>query len=180
MSTTLENALPLWGMQGAAWRLIATRENHVYQVDHNGRSFAFRLHRQGYRTDAELWSELEWMAAVAKGGLHVPAPISSASGQFLQVVDCVQVDVLTWLEGQPIGATGEPLNVGDRTGLFQGIGREMARLHNISDDWSLPKGFARWSWDRNGLLGDAPLWGRFWDNPTLSGKDRNLFLRARG
>ncbi|NVK15129.1 MAG: phosphotransferase [Rhodobacteraceae bacterium] len=166
-------------MEGAGASLIATRENQVYRLDHSGKSYALRLHRPGYRTDAELWSELQWMNSAAEGGLRVPAPVTSPSGEFLHKAGGLQADVLTWLSGAPIGRTGGGLNTGNRTGLFFGIGREMARLHSVSDRWTPPKGFSRWSWDRKGLLGANPLWGRFWDNPGLTTEDRSLFLALR-
>ena len=179
MDHIVDKALVLWDMEGARHRLIATRENRVYRLDHKGEAFALRLHRPGYRTDQELWSELQWMSAIARGGLPVPAPVRSASDAFLHVVDGTQVDVLTWLAGEPIGKTGEPLQAVDRSGLFHGLGREMAKLHAISDDWTVPDGFERCTWDREGLLGDQPLWDRFWENPTLNDDDRTLFLAVR-
>ncbi|MEP1766308.1 MAG: phosphotransferase [Sulfitobacter sp.] len=179
MTQTVEKALDLWGMNGADWRLIAARENRVFRVDHGGKSYAYRLHRTGYRTNAELVSELEWMGAVSDGGLHVPAPIKSTSGGFLHVVDDIQVDVLTWLSGAPIGKTGEPLQTENRQDLFFRLGQEMARLHSLSDAWTPPTTFTRCHWNREGLVGDAPLWGRFWENPTLTDEDRALFLRIR-
>jgi Ser/Thr protein kinase RdoA (MazF antagonist) len=119
------------------------------------------------------------MNAAAHGGLHVPAPVKSKSRAFLHVVDDIQIDVLTWLAGNPVGRTGEPLETGDRRGLFHAIGREMAKLHNISSAWVIPNGFERCKWDREGVLGEAPVWGRFWDNPTLTTEDRTLFLEVR-
>jgi Ser/Thr protein kinase RdoA (MazF antagonist) len=94
-------------------------------------------------------------------------------------VDDVQIDVLSWLSGVPLGETGQPLKLPNRQGVFRDIGYEMARLHQISDAWTPPKGFDRWSWDRAGLLGGQPVWGRFWDNPTLSQDDKVLFETAR-
>lgn len=179
MKAAVEKSLTLWGMEGAEASLVATRENQVYRVDHAGGAYALRLHRPGYRTDAELWSELQWMNAAAEGGLHVPAPIPSASGEFLQVAEGLQIDVLTWLSGAPVGKTGEDLAAADRNGLFYDIGREMARLHEVSDRWTPPEGFDRWSWDREGLLGENPVWGRFWENPSLTREDRALFLVLR-
>jgi Ser/Thr protein kinase RdoA (MazF antagonist) len=120
-----------------------------------------------------------WMAALDRGGLHVPAPVPSVSGALLHMVDEHAVDVLTWLPGAPIGKTGVALQTGDRAGLFRNIGREMARLHSISDGWPLPEGFERRSWDRDGLVGETPVWDRFWDNPTLSDETRDLFLTLR-
>ncbi|WP_126974755.1 phosphotransferase enzyme family protein [Frigidibacter oleivorans] len=179
MSGVVETALAQWGFDGAACRLVAARENKVYRVDHEGAAYALRLHRPGYCSEAELRSELQWMAAADAGGLHVPAPVASGAGAYLHIIDGVAVDVLRWLEGQPLGKTGVPLELDDRTGLFRAIGREMARLHEVSDAWTPPGGFTRRRWDRDGLLGDAPVWDRFWDNPTLSPEDRALFLRLR-
>ncbi|MEL7465077.1 MAG: phosphotransferase [Pseudomonadota bacterium] len=180
MSAVVEKALDLWGMGDADWRLVAARENHVYKVVSPSRgAFALRLHRPDFRSDAELWSELEWMGAIAEGGLNVPAPVPATDEACLQKIDGLQVDVLTWLNGAPLGATGRPLNVPNRLETFRKIGSEMARLHEISDAWAPPEGFQRWSWDRAGLLGDDPLWGRFWENPTLSDADRALFTNVR-
>jgi len=78
-----------------------------------------------------------------------------------------------------LGKTGVPLELDDREAMFRAIGREMARLHEISDSWTPPKSFTRRRWDREGLLGDAPVWGRFWDNPTLSADDRALLLQLQ-
>ena len=78
-----------------------------------------------------------------------------------------------------MGRTGEPLGTDDRPGLFRAIGREMARLHTVSDDWTPPPTFTRCAWDRDGLLGDSPLWGRFWENPSLTPGQRAHFLQVR-
>lgn len=179
MTAVVEQALALWGMEGADWRLIAERENRVYRVDHAGRAYALRLHRPGYCSEAELRSELQWMAAAEAGGLHVPSPVPSSEGALLHMIEGIAVDVLVWLDGQPVGKTGVPLDSDDRPGLFRAIGREMARLHAVSDAWTLPEGFTRRRWDRDGLLGESPVWDRFWDNPTLGAEDRALFLRFR-
>ncbi|WP_298852079.1 phosphotransferase [uncultured Ruegeria sp.] len=179
MKQIIEHALILWGMADSEWSLVAARENHVYQVQNGQNAYALRLHRKGLRTDSELRSELQWMAAIGQKGVGVPTPIPAADGRYLHLLDGIQVDMLNWLPGRPLGATGTALDHPDRTGIFFTIGREMARLHDISDHWARPHDFMRWSWDRNGLLGDAPLWDRFWENPTLSQKDRALFLEFR-
>ena len=179
MTAIVEAALPLWRMDGAPYRLIAERENKVFRVDHAGMSFALRLHRPGYRSDAELLSELDWLGACAAGGLSVPRPVPMTDGTCLAHIDGTQVDLVSWLDGVQMGETGKPLDLPDRTGLFRRLGAQMARLHQICDAWTPPEGFARVAWDADGLIGEAPVWGRFWDNPTLSPGDRNLFLRLR-
>ncbi|WP_166418752.1 phosphotransferase enzyme family protein [Cochlodiniinecator piscidefendens] len=172
MKGIVGKALRLWGLSRAEWTLVAARENHVYRVDLDGNTYALRLHRKQLRTNAELRSELQWMNELGAGGLIVPKPVPAADGAFLQLIDGVQVDVLTWLRGAPVGATGQGLAHADRQKLFVGIGREMAQLHSVSDAWVVPTGFTRWSWDRKGLVGETPLWGRFWENPTLDAKGK--------
>ncbi len=119
------------------------------------------------------------MAAVAEGGLSVPSPTRTAGGEYLAHIDGIQVDFLTWLNGRTLGdALASCVRV-DRRSLFFALGREMARLHQVSDAWSPPQFFDRVHWDRDGLLGQAPLWDRFWENPELTAADRDLFDRFR-
>ncbi len=180
MDAIVDSALRLWGFEGAHWFLIAARENRVFQIRTiDGARYALRPHRRAFRSDAELNSELDWMSALADGGLNIPAPIAALDGAYLHCVDDVQVDVLSWVPGAQLGETGQPLKLTDRRGAFRQIGIEMARLHRISDAWDPPKAFDRWSWDRAGLLGEQPIWGRFWENPTLSAEDKSLFSVAR-
>ena len=63
--------------------------------------------------------------------------------------------------------------------LFRRIGRAVARLHVVSDGWVPPSSFRRCAWDRTGLVGKAPVWGRFWENPSLAPDDRALFATVR-
>ena len=49
--------------------LVKLRENAVFKVQGpGGAPAALRIHRHGYHTDAELDSELIWMAALREGG----------------------------------------------------------------------------------------------------------------
>ena len=106
MNQIVTRALAQWGMAGAELELIAARENEVFRVLQGDRSFALRLHRQGYRTYEELVSELDWMDAASRGGILVPAPVADRDGKFLHLIDGRQVDVLTWLPGQPLSTPG--------------------------------------------------------------------------
>ncbi len=173
-------ALSFWPLDIRSVTLAAQRENEVYRVEAgDGRVYALRFHRPGYRSDAQLQSELSWMAALAAGGLEVPRPLASRDGQFIESVNGYQVDVLTWLAGQPLGAAGLPLALADRPGAFRALGAALARLHAISDAWVPPAGFQRPTWDIDGLVGADPLWGRFWDNPAVSKDVRDMLLQAR-
>lgn len=172
MSNIVEQALILWGWQGASYTLAAARENAVYRVTCGGRRFALRLHRQGYRTDAQLRSELQWMNACAQGGLPVPAPVAAQSGSMLHLVADVQVDALAWLDGAPLSEVFDGFTAGARSAVMRSLGQHMARLHHVSDLWHPPASFTRPAWDHDGLLGEAPLWDRFWQNPALRPSER--------
>jgi Ser/Thr protein kinase RdoA (MazF antagonist) len=52
-------------------------------------------------------------------------------------------------------------------------------MHNQSSTWQPPADFARHSWCDAGLVGDSPLWGRFWELDALSPPQRTLFDRLR-
>src|SRR5579875_2181288 len=63
--------------------LVNVSENHTYKVDDpaSGRSYALRLHRPGYRTVAEIESEIAWVDALrTDGGVQTPVVIASADG----------------------------------------------------------------------------------------------------
>lgn len=170
---TVTRALTLWGMADASAVLLAERENRVYRVTGPGeRMTALRLHRRDFRSDGELLSELQWMEILAEGGLAVPQPIPSTEGNLHETVDGYQVDLLSWLDGAPLTA---PIGVE----TFRALGRAMAKMHELSDAWTPPPGFSRWSWDGDGLLGEAPVWGRFWENPALTAGQAALLGEAR-
>lgn len=179
MTDPVAETLALWGLEGAACRLVAGRENRVFRVEAPWGAAALRLRRPGYRSDAELASELDWMAAMRAAGLSVPRPIAARSGRLLEWVGEHRVDLLDWMPGRPLGEGPAPLALPDAPGVFARLGEAMARLHAACDAWRPPAGFVRVRWDADGLLGEAPLWGRFWENPTLSKQQRAYFLLFR-
>lgn len=179
MTSVLMSALPLWGFEGARYELFAARENAVYRIQTDGGTYALRLHRQGYRTDQELRSELQWMGAFTGTSISVPEPLPSLSGNLLHIVEGIQVDVLSWLDGSPLRDLEDTLSLFERRNIFLRLGKDMARMHGLSDNWDQPKGFTRCAWDRNGLLGETPLWDRFWDNPRLDPEDRKILKAMR-
>lgn len=179
MTDPVERALALWGLEDAEWDFVAARENRVYRVRSDRGAFALRLRRPGYRGEDELRSELRWMEAMRHAGLTVPEPLPSAGGELLEDVEGSWADMVGWLEGAPLGRTGAPLELDVRAGVFRRLGREIARLHDACDAWAPPAGFVRPHWDAAGLVGEAPLWGRFWENAALAPDARRLLGRFR-
>ncbi len=181
-------ALAHWRLADAPLASVQQRENLVFRVGLPGGAAALRLHRAGYHDAAALDSELMWLEALHAQGLPVPRPIPTAAGALSAVVVAHGVarraDLLEWLDGEPLGASGSPL-AGDRARtrrVFAALGQAMARLHAASDAWVRPPGFTRHHWDRDGLVGDSPFWGRFWDVrelPGASDADAALLLAGR-
>jgi Ser/Thr protein kinase RdoA (MazF antagonist) len=159
--------LPLWGLEGANLHLVAQRENTVFKVNHQDVHYALRLHRPGYQTPVAIASELAWMDSLAQVGVPVPAPVASLQAGLLVECEGFHIDLLTWLYGRPMGQTDSGLQLDDPYSTFAAIGEMMARLHEQADIWQRPANFERRAWDEQGLLGEQPLWGRFWENPSL-------------
>ena len=63
-------AVDRWPVSVADIGFVAARENVIFKVtSRDGQAFALRAHRPGYRSDVAIASELEWMAALADGGI---------------------------------------------------------------------------------------------------------------
>lgn len=178
-SEIVHRSLASWGWEGAPVALAAERENVIYRIEAPDGAFALRLHRPGYHGLAALRSELQWMAALAAGGLAVPSPRLSLNGHLIEAIGGVHVSALTWLTGTPMGRSGALLSLADRIGTFRALGATMAKLHTISDAWTPPPDFTRHAWDVEGLFGEAPRWGRFWESPLLDADQARVLAAAR-
>jgi Ser/Thr protein kinase RdoA (MazF antagonist) len=170
-----------WG--GRLIRLLRDRENHVYEmVLADGTRAALRLHRAGYQSPDAIRSELWWCASLAAAGLPVPAALPALDGGLLVTMpDGRHASAIAWLEGEALGEAGQPFTrpLRDTLDLHHALGALLARLHQTTDTLTLPEGFSRPSWDREGLVGEAPFWGRFWDHPAASPDQRATLIRAR-
>lgn len=183
----VRTALPLWGLEASELALIKFRENAVFRVrTPAGEQYALRIHRHAYHTDDALRSELQWIDALDRAGIRVPAVLPTRDGRLFahaateEVPGERQVDLFEWVEGRQLGAVEDGLDESQPVATIYGtIGELAARLHNQALDWQVPEGFTRHAWDADALAGDEPLWGRFWELPALTGDQRELLLRAR-
>jgi Ser/Thr protein kinase RdoA (MazF antagonist) len=180
-------ALRHWNLPEQAPVLLKYRENAVFRVAlPDGGKAALRLHRPGYHSQQALASELAWMADLRRHGVAVPEPLPARDGNLLVALDTDRgepqfADLIGWVDGAPLGESGQPLGRSrvELEVLFEGIGREMARMHLAADAFERPAGFERASWNAAGLLGEQPFWGRFWDCPGLSLADRRFLSDLR-
>lgn len=127
MDSIIRQAFVRWGWsEETPYSLLAERENRVYLIKPaQAKPCVLRLHRQQYRSDAQLNSELQWMAYLADQGMAVPQPITSVAGSFGEVIDDWQIDCLSLLDGVPLGSTGQALILDKRLETFRKIGQTM-------------------------------------------------------
>ena len=180
MDTDALEAAKHW--DGTGLRLLRNRENVVYEMlTPRGRA-ALRLHRVGYQQEAAIRSELWWCAALAARGVAVPTPLALTGGApLVRLASGRFASAISWVEGAPLGEAGQffTSSAAEQSARHFALGRLIADVHCATDALNLPSGFARPSWDIDGLTGDAPVWGRFWEHPALTADDANTLCKAR-
>lgn len=168
---------------GTPLRLLRNRENAVFEMAlPGGIRAALRLHRKGYQPDAAIRSELWWCAALAAKGVNVPAALLDRNGDLLVTLSTGRcASAITWIEGDPLGEAGVPFTTPLPQVLDQhlSLGKLLRHLHDTTQTLTLPADFQRPRWDRDGLTGEAPFWGRFWDHPAATPDQRAALIRAR-
>ena len=180
------DALKFWNRGGGRLTLLKHRENAVFRVDVGDERTALRLHRCGYHSDAALRSELQWMKALSDSSIAVPEYIPTVNGSsFISVpVDglpsALQIDLFAWIDGDQLGSVEEGIaDAAAAATTYRQIGELAGRLHNQSSVWELPAGFERHAWDENGLAGEEPFWGRFWEIGAADAEQRSLLVQGR-
>ncbi|MEO1705282.1 MAG: phosphotransferase [Pseudomonadota bacterium] len=170
-----------WGRVDEPPTLVAARENHVYRCQIEGQAVALRLHRAAYQSKAAIESELRWMARIAEVGFPCPRPVPSSAGAVLETLETGQhASAISWLDGEAIGDGDTALTGSEQeiTALFAAVGALIAAFHDATDAIDTTD-LMRPAWDADALVGDAPLWGKFWENPTLSKAEANLLIEAK-
>lgn len=169
-----------WG--GRIVRTLRDRENHVFEMALPAGRVALRLHRAGYQSAAAIRSELWWCGALSQAGLPVPGALASLDGGLLvPLADGRQASALAWIGGEALGEADRPFAgpLREVLDLYHALGALLARVHRVTDGLTLPPDFTRPRWDRDGLVGETPFWGRFWDHPAASADQRARLIRAR-
>lgn len=146
---------------------VKYRENHVYRAESAaGDAVAVRLHRPGYRSDAEILSELRYVQRLAEAGLSVPRMLCALDGTLLCVVTrgehTRRASVQAWIpNAQPSGDVERAFTGIDKPddALFLAIGQLLGELHSAGQRLGMPPEFTRAPWDADALAGPTPLWG---------------------
>ena len=181
------SALAHWELDAERIEPLKVRENAVYAIHlRSGARAVLRVHRHGYHSDASLESEYLWLSALGASGIEVPHFLPTRHGHMFArvripgVSEPRQVDLLEWIDGHPLGAIGE-LSVDEKEieRIYGTVGELAAAMHDHSSTWSPPPGFRRHAWDAEGLVGEEPLWGRYWELAALTSRQRRILLSLR-
>jgi Ser/Thr protein kinase RdoA (MazF antagonist) len=181
-------ALTAFPLEPEGLELVSLSENVTFRVRDRAddANYVLRLHRPGYHTLDELNSERVWTRALAAAGIAVPIPLASRSGGDYVPVPVPalgqerQVGMARWTEGELLSdllERGDDAAAAERS--FEQLGAIEAAMHNQSSGWRPPPGFARHAVDRDGLMGDTPFWGPFWDHPVFTPAERTLVIATR-
>ena len=173
-------ALTHYGIEPASPpRLVNLSENATYRVEDGRRTFALRIHREGYHSQKAIASELAWLQALRRDRVvTTPVPLPGRNGQLIQLVMHPAIPrgrnvvLFDWESGI------EPSEKDHLTEKFEILGEVAARMHLHSERWQRPSNFERLTWDFSTSLGDRPHWGRWRDGMGLDPPKEALFARA--
>jgi len=181
-------ALECFPVEAEKVELINHSENVTFRVSvrDSDTDYALRLHRPGYNSIEELNSERIWIRALKDAGLAVPDSPLNRRGQHFELIDIPgtgeqrYAGMTTWFKGKPLSEyVATSADSEERQRLNRRIGAIAATIHNHSTGWTEPPGFARPRLDLEGLLGEEPRWGRFWEHAELTKAEKALLLRER-
>jgi Ser/Thr protein kinase RdoA (MazF antagonist) len=183
-----ERALEHFPVEPEAIELVAFSENVTFRVStrHREADYVLRLHRPGYNAIGELDSERLWAGALKDAGLCIQDSLPTRQGQYFVPIDIPgageqrYAGMTSWLEGMLLSDCLEAKpGPADRARVFHEIGAIAAAIHNQSAAWNVPPGFTRRRLDLDGLLGEQPHWGRFWEHPDLNRAEGAALLHKR-
>jgi Ser/Thr protein kinase RdoA (MazF antagonist) len=173
MDALAAQALARYGLGGAAATLCNVSENHTYRVEHDGRTYALRIHRPGYRTADQIASELDWVDALRDDGtIETPKAIAAPGGERVVDLGTHNVVMFDWLPGITPEPDGDDLVAG-----FTTLGAVSARMHAHARAWNPPPGFTRPTWDYAHCLGPRGHWGAWQDGLGMGAEERRQLDR---
>ena len=181
-----QEAIKEWDLDVESINLYLQSENTVFKLEGaDGNTYALRIHRKGYHDLDELNSEHAWTSCLSNAGLSVPEAVATRNGQayasvsFLDSDEYRYVGLVKWLEGTILNDLILDLEEKDVSDLYESLGKVVAKFHEATIAWEVPKEFKRHSFDTEGFLGSKPFWGRFWEaeNATTSEREELTLIR---
>lgn len=164
---------------------VKMRENTVFRADTPDGPIALRLHRPGYRGQAEVAAESEFIAVLAERGFPVVSLVPTTTGAYTTVVSDgeteVIVDAQRWVEGsRQLGNTeAEDVAAGLDASHFEAMGSIAARMHHVAEELAGTVSYPRVPWDAEGMVGERALWGDALTIPGLDDAGRAQLAQTR-
>lgn len=147
--TNLANvALQAYGLEHAHLTRLGGASNTNFRVDVDDLSYVLHLHTAARHDRAARTSELAWLRSLhTDTSLVLPAPIANRHGEFVTSVAAdtepeTLCTLMTWVDGR-IPPTSDTLTDAH---LAQ-VGALMAHLHRHAQQFTLPSGFTRPTYD---------------------------------
>lgn len=137
-----------WGLELEKTELIRDGVNHVFgTVSDDGAPVIIRISDGAVRSRGELLGELRWLDHLIRHSCRVTTPIPSRRGELLETIDVdgstLHVCCFERFRGRELDpATDAEWN----DDLFVKLGREMGRIHRVSDELQLPVDQDRRPW----------------------------------
>lgn len=181
-------ALQAFPVEAHGLTLVAVSENITFRVTdaRDGAAYVLRLHRPCYHTLKELNSEQIWTRALADAGIQTPISVPAKDGRFyISVLSPGEAQrrfagLAHWTEGELLSNVLKgDADVFAKQARFFSLGAIVASMHNQASNWRPPEDFIRHHLDSDGLMGETPFWGRFWEHPALTEAEQRILLNAR-
>lgn len=142
--------LEAYGLTATAVTPVRSWNTSVVRADTARGSYALRLHRPGFRSEAQIRGELAFLEHLVSCELAVPVPVATLTGDLLRLEEGSTpryCDVTTWLEGV-VRRQLEP------TDAYQ-LGVMLARIHLAARAFVLPSDAELPRYDAASLLTES-------------------------
>jgi len=130
-------------------KILSRGLNDTYRVDTERDRYILRVYRTPWRSQADVYYELDVLNYLSQNGVPVSAPLRSIDGQLAKEIDAPEgeryVTLFTYAEGT-IPRLNEEISYA--------YGKTVARIHSLTDTFTSP--YRRFHLDFNHLL-DEPL-----------------------
>lgn len=153
------SALNDYGIEGATLTTIGDGSNSSFRASSEYGQWHLKIYDQSRHAPSHVESEMLFAEALVASGFPTPEPLRCSEGgvtwQAPAAVAGVQcsVVVMSWCNGKYVPNDKRTLE------HFGTAGTVLALLHQHSQSWSVPEGFARPRCDSEGFYGAQGLWG---------------------
>lgn len=184
LGSLVQLALLQWGLENVEIEPLAYRQNSTFRVSTGDRAYAMRVHQAGYRTDAQIRSELDFMRHLNASDVPTPAVVLACSGcsfvtvRHPEVPEPRQCSLFEWIDGAPLRQMGEPITMSAEalTDAYRRAGALTARICSLGETWTKPKTFDRLVWDEEGIYGPSAHLGDFRTLPGVPKAQMNKLI----